>query len=161
MKKLKLTQEGLEKLTRELESKREELRELGKYKSQAAANEGDTWHDNFAFEQTEINERGLIRQINELQERINTAEVIQDEKVKSSDIVGVGSHVTVSSKFSQEEAAEELSFFLTGNFGDASSEYVSINSPIGECIVGKRVGYEGKYTVNGNEIFVKIKSVSN
>ena len=161
MKKLKLTQEGFDKLTRELESKKEELRELGKYKSQAAANEGDTWHDNFAFEQTEINERGLIRQINELQERINTAEVIQDEKVKSSDIVGVGSHVTVSLKFSQEEAAEELSFFLTGNFGEASSEYVSINSPIGECIVGKRVGYEGKYTVNGNEIFVKIKSVSN
>ena len=105
-------------------------------------------------------ERGLIRQINELQERINTAEVIQDEKVKSSDVVGVGSHVTVSLKFSQEDE-EELSFFLTGNFGEASSEYVSINSPIGECIVGKRVGYEGKYTVNGNEIFVKIKSVSN
>ena len=160
MKKLKLTQEGFDKLTRELENKKEELRELGKYKSQAAANEGDTWHDNFAFEQTEINERGLIRQINELQERINTAEVIQDEKVKSSDVVGVGSHVTVSLKFSQEDE-EELSFFLTGNFGEASSEYVSINSPIGECIVGKRVGYEGKYTVNGNEIFVKIKSVSN
>ena len=105
-------------------------------------------------------ERGLIRQINELQERINTAEVIQDEKVKSSDVVGGGSHVTVSLKFSQEDE-EELSFFLTGNFGEASSEYVSINSPIGECIVGKRVGYEGKYTVNGNEIFVKIKSVSN
>lgn len=161
MKKLKLTQEGLEKLTRELENKKEELRELGKYKSQAAANEGDTWHDNFAFEQTEIKERGLIRQINELQENINTAEIIQDENIKSSDIVGVGSYVTVSLKFSQEEAEEELSFFLTGNFGDASSEYVSINSPIGECIIGKRVGYEGKYTVNGNEIFVKIKSVSN
>ena len=110
MKKLKLTQEGLEKLTRELESKKEELRELGKYKSQAAANEGDAWHDNFAFEQTEIKERGLIRQINELQERINTAEVIQDEKVKSSDVVGVGSHVTVSLKFSQEDEEE-----LTGN----------------------------------------------
>ena len=101
-------------------------------------------------------ERGLIRQINELQEHINTAQVIQDKKVKSSDVVGGGSHVTVSLKFSQEDE-EELSFFLTGNFGEASSEYVSINSPIGECIVGKRVGYEGKYTVNGNEIFVKIK----
>lgn len=41
MKKLKLTQEGLEKLTRGLESKKEELRELGKYKGQAATNEGD------------------------------------------------------------------------------------------------------------------------
>lgn len=160
MKKLKLTKEGLKKLTRELESKKEELLELGRYKIQAAANEGDAWHDNFAFEQTEIKERGLIRQINDLQERINTAEIIQDEKVKSSDIVGVGSHVTVSLKFSHEEE-EELSFFLTGNFGDASSEYVSINSPIGECIVGKRAGYEGKYIVNGNEIFVKIKTVSN
>ena len=160
MKKLKLTKEGLKKLTRELESKKEELLELGRYKSQAAANEGDAWHDKFGFEQTEIKERGLIRQINDLQERINTAEIIQDEIVKSSDIVGVGSHVTVSLKFSYEEE-EELSFFLTGNFGDASSEYVSINSPIGECIVGKRAGYEGKYIVNGNEIFVKIKSVSN
>lgn len=159
MKKLKLTQEGLKKLTRELESKKEELRDLGKYKGQAAANEGDAWHDNFAFEQTEIKERRVIRQINELQERINTAEIIQED-VKPSDVVGVGSYVTVSLKFSQEEE-EELSFFLTGNFGDASSEYVSINSPIGECIVGKRVGHEGKYTVNGNEIFVKIKSVSN
>lgn len=160
MKKLKLTQEGLEKLTRELESKKEELWELGKYKSQAAANEGDTWHDNFAFEQTEIRERGLIRQINELQEHINTAEIIQGEKVKSSDIVGVGSHVTVSLKFSQEEV-EELSFFLTGSFGDASSEYVSINSPIGECIIGKKVGFEGRYTVNGHEINVKILAISN
>ena len=97
MKKLKLTQEGLEKLTRELESKKEELLELGRYKSQAAANEGDAWHDNFAFEQTEIKERGLIRQINELQERINTAEIIQDEDVKSSDVVGVGSHVMMLS----------------------------------------------------------------
>ena len=160
MKKLKLTQEGLEKLTRELESKKEELWELGKYKSQAAANEGDTWHDNFAFEKTEIRERGLIRQINELQEHINTAEIIQGEKVKSSDIVGVGSHVTVSLKFSQEEV-EELSFFLTGSFGDASSEYVSINSPIGECIIGKKVGFEGRYTVNGHEINVKILAISN
>lgn len=160
MKKLKLTQEGLKKLTRELESKKEELWELGKYKSQAAANEGDTWHDNFAFEQTEIRERGLIRQINELQEHINTAEIIQGEKVKSSDIVGVGSHVTVSLKFSQEEV-EELSFFLTGSFGDASSEYVSINSPIGECIIGKKVGFEGRYTVNGHEINVKILAISN
>ena len=143
-----------------MENKKEELRELGKYKSQAAANEGDTWHDNFAFEQTEIRERGLIRQINELQEHINTAEIIQGEKVKSSDIVGVGSHVTVSLKFSQEEV-EELSFFLTGSFGDASSEYVSINSPIGECIIGKKVGFEGRYTVNGHEINVKILAISN
>ena len=56
MKTLKLTQEGLCQLQQEIEHKKEELRKLGKYKAQAAANEGDAWHDNFAFEQTEIQE---------------------------------------------------------------------------------------------------------
>lgn len=161
MKKLKLTQEGLEKLTRELESKKEELRELGKYKSQAAANEGDAWHDNFAFEQTEIKERGLIWQINDLQKKIRTAELIQTERDSSDAKVAIGSKVVISLKHSILETGKVSTFYLTGDFGNRKSNQVSINSPLGEFIIGKEVGFEGKYRVNGNEIFIKILSVSN
>lgn len=161
MKKLKLTQEGLEQLTRELESKKEELLELGKYKGQAAANEGDAWHDNFAFEQTEIKERGLIRQIQELQRSINTAEIIPTDSVQTSDTVKIGSQVTVSIKRSIKGEVKIRSFCLTGNFGDTNSKCVSVNSPMGECIIGKKVGFEGKYTVNGNDVFIRIESISN
>lgn len=160
MGNLKLTRDGLKKLNKTLEEKKEELRKLGQYKSQAAANEGDGWHDNFAFEQTEIKERGLIRQINELQANINSAEIIQEDSTVSSDIVKVGSKVTVSMQF-PGEGPEELHFVLTGNYGDTSFEYVSINSPIGKCIINKKVGYEGKYIANGNTISVKILDIGN
>ena len=43
MENLKLTRDGLKKLNKTLEEKKEELRKLGQYKSQAAANEGDGW----------------------------------------------------------------------------------------------------------------------
>lgn len=158
MKTLKLTQEGLDKLKEELEKKKEQLRKLGVYKASAAANEGDTWHDNFAFEQTEIQERALIHQINDLQRDIDNAEIISVEGKKTAGKVSVGSKVTVSLKYPFEDE-EELTFCLTGDFGSANIDDVSVNSPIGECILGKEVGFEGQYTVNGNDILVKILRV--
>ena len=93
MKSLKLSRDGLEKLKQNLEEKKEELRKLGIYKASAAANEGDAWHDNFAFEQTEIQERALIHTINELQNEINNAEIIDDDS-ESNDKVQIDSKVT-------------------------------------------------------------------
>ena len=160
MKSLKLTKDGLDKLKQKLEVKREELRKLGIYKASAAANEGDAWHDNFAFEQTEIQERALIHTINDLQNEINNAEIIEDESESPSDEVRINSKVTVSLKGPFDEEEETFTFTLKGEFGPTGSGEVSINSPIGECIFGKKVGYEGSYTVNGNDFYVKVLNVS-
>lgn len=160
MKRLKLTHEGIKSLQQELEAKKEELRKLGKYKSDAASNEGDAWHDNFAFEQTEIKERALVRQIKDLEEEINTAEIIEIEKNIGIDKINVGSTVTVLLKYSEEDE-EEISFVLTGSYGDSGANHFSINSPIGEAVFGQSLGFEGKYMVNGNVIYFKILSVSN
>lgn len=159
MKSLKLSRDGLEKLKQNLEEKKEELRKLGIYKASAAANEGDAWHDNFAFEQTEIQERALIHTINELQNEINNAEIIDDDS-ESNDKVQIDSKVTVSLRGYLDEEEETFSFILKGEFGTTGDGEVSINSPIGECIFGKKVGYEGMYTVNGNDFSVKILNVS-
>ena len=104
---------------------------------------------------------GLIRQIQELQRSINTAEIIPTDSVQTSDTVKIGSQVTVSIKRSIKGEVKIRSFCLTGNFGDTNSKCVSVNSPMGECIIGKKVGFEGKYTVNGNDVFIKIESISN
>ena len=88
MQKLKLTNVAIEKLNKVIELKKQKLRELGQYKASAAENEGDAWHDNFAFEQTEIQERALIREINDLQKQIDCAEIIEIEK--NEDVVNIG-----------------------------------------------------------------------
>lgn len=157
MQKLKLTNVAIEKLNKVIELKKQKLRELGQYKASAAENEGDAWHDNFAFEQTEIQERALIREINDLQKQIDCAEIIEIEK--NEDVVNIGSNVTVIIQFLEEDF-EEYSFTLD-SIGDSEKNIVSINSPLGECVFGKSLGFEGNYKVNENIVHVKITSIIN
>ena len=159
MEVLKLTKEGKEKLEQDLEAKKEELRKLGEYKSSAAANEGDAWHDNFAFEQTEIKERALIHEVNDLQEKINTAEIIE-VNTKDSNKVTVGTKVKVLLQYAKDDQ-EECIFTIIGEFGNMDPNTVSMNSPVAKCILGQSVGFEGTYTVNSNKIGVKILSLTN
>ena len=135
MKSLKLYRDGVEKLKQNLEEKKEELRKLGIYKASAAANEGDAWHDNFAFEQTEIQERALIHTINELQNEINNAEIIDDDS-ESNDKVQIDSKVTVSLRGYLDEEEETVSFILNGEFGTEGDGEVSINYPLGVVFCG-------------------------
>lgn len=156
--RLKLTEAGIEELNKELELKKEELRKLGQYKSQAAENEGDAWHDNFAFEQTEIKERALNYEINKLQHQIETAEIIDDNFDKNGNIIKVGSKIRVYMEYSDGDS-EEDTFILTGGQGKINENKVSVNSPIGECVLGKEVGFEGQYSVNGDIIKIKVLKV--
>ena len=54
---------------------------------------------------------------------------------------------------------EEDTFILTGGQGKINENKVSVNSPIGECVLGKTVGFEGQYSVNGNIIKIKVLKV--
>lgn len=156
--RLKLTKTGVEELTRELELKQEELRNLGQYKSQAAENEGDTWHDNFAFEQTEIKERALNYEISRIQHQIKTAEIIDEDLEDEEGLVKVGSEVRVYMEYSDGDG-EEDTFILTGGQGKITENKISVNSPLGECVLGKAVNFEGQYSVNGNAIKVKVLGI--
>lgn len=156
--RLKLTKDGIEELSKELELKQEELRKLGQYKSQAAENEGDAWHDNFAFEQTEIKERTLNYEINILQHQIKFAEIIEDNFDENEGAIKVGSKLKVYMEYSDGDC-EENTFILTGGKGKINENKVSVNSPIGECVFGKTVGFEGQYSVNGNIIKIKVLKV--
>lgn len=156
--RLKLTKVGFDELNKELELKQEKLRELGQYKSQAAENEGDAWHDNFAFEQTEIKERALNYEINKLQHQIRTAELIEANSDEDESVIKVGSEIRVYMEYSDGDG-EEDTFILTGGQGKINENKVSVNSPIGECVLGKTVGFEGQYSVNGNIIKIKVLKV--
>ena len=158
MQKLKLTNVAIEKLNKVIELKKQKLRELGQYKASAAENEGDAWHDNFAFEQAEIRERGLLREIAELQNDLNEAEIVE-HKPDTSGQVTLGSQVTVSIKYDDEDVEEET-YTITGGSGDITQNLISENSPLAMCIMGKREGFEGSYSVKNSTTVVKILKVN-
>lgn len=156
---LRLTAKEAELMRKDIEQKKEQLKELGKYKAKAYEDEGDGFHDNFAFEQAEIKERGLLREITELQAKFDLAEIIDlaVEAQKADGKVSIGSKVTVESDFDGEK--EVGVYTITGGFGDVMKNIVSTEAPMGICIMGKSVGFEGSYTVNGIVTVVKIISI--
>lgn len=157
MEKVILTKKGRENLKQQIEEKKNELRKLGIYKGSAAENEGDAWHDNFAFEQTEIKERVLIYEINELERKLGNSEVI-DETSQNENIATIGAKITVNLRFNEEEA-EVMTFSLVGDFENDGYSKISINSPLGKCIAGKNVGFKGKYSVDTNNVSVELLKI--
>lgn len=157
---LRLTIKEADEMRNIIEKKRKELKELGKYKGSAYEQEGDGFHDNFAFEQAEIKERGLLREITDLQLKLDEAEIIdvEEEASNANGKVVIGSKVTVKLEFDGEE--EEETYTITGGYGNMLKNIVSIQSPLGQCLINKTVGFEGSYTVNGNVTVVKIVEIS-
>ena len=79
-KRLTVSSKGLEDMKKRLESSQDELIALRKYKGAEAVDNGDVWHDNNDFEQCEIQERALQKDINDLEHQIATAIVVDTEK---------------------------------------------------------------------------------
>lgn len=143
-------------MLKEIENKEQELWNLRRYKGEVAENEGDVWHDNFAFEQTEIEERMLIKQISEMREAYSNIEVVNE--VYNVEIVQLGNIVTVELIFEVDDR-EVSTFYITGWIGD-DKKTLSVNSPLGNALLNNSAGYEGIYSVNNEVIGFKILKIS-
>ena len=103
------------------------------------------------------NEQGKIAQrIQELEELIKNAHVIDESQIDSS-IVGVGSIVVVLNK----DKNTEKTYHIVGSFEtDPFSGKISDVSPIGAALMGARAGDEVEATLpNGNVLHLEVKEV--
>ena len=118
------------------------------------------FHDNFGFEQAEIQERGVLKQIRDLKHEIETATIIETKNL-NSDSVEVGSVVTLSVDYGDEDKEIICGKLvaLPKNSGLNQSQ-ISLNSPIGKAIFTKKVGDEVSCTLpNGNKIKIVISKI--
>lgn len=72
----KITLEGKQKIEENIQELMEELKQLRKEKVVAYNLTGDTWHDNPYFNKLEQDERALNTKINEAQEILKNAEIV-------------------------------------------------------------------------------------
>ncbi|MCR5147192.1 MAG: GreA/GreB family elongation factor [Clostridia bacterium] len=142
---------------RELEELKQKLSELRVFKGSVAIHSGDAWHDNNDFEQCEIDERRLLKQINDLSAEIASAEVIDDID-SNSNIVSYGARVLIKLSRNGKEIPEHTILFSDS---DEPSEFkkVSANSPLGNAIYQKEEGYSTTYTVDSNVFNIKILKI--
>ena len=134
-KKNILTYTGLKKLEDELEdlkmNKRKEIAE----KIKEAREQGDL-SENAEYDAAKDEQRDIEARIEEIEKILKNAEVVDEEEV-DPDLINVGCKVKVL----DIEYDEEVEFQIVGSTeADSLSGKISNESPLGNALIGARVG---------------------
>ncbi len=154
-----LTREAYEIKEKELKQLRERLKEVGREKALAIEQaDGDSRHDNFGFEQAEIQERAIIREINDLIRTLEKSTIVEKSECESK-VVNVGDIVKLELDFGEEDT-ETMNLKLSA-LSSKEEGIVTLNSPIGKTIFQKNVGFKGECKLaTGKTIKVHILDIS-
>jgi transcription elongation factor GreA len=145
-----LTPEGLEKLKRDLEVALKRRAEAGE-RLKEAFQPGDI-EDNPEYEQAKEEVGLLDGRIYELQEMIGRAQIIEG---KPSSTARPGSTIDVL-----DEDGEIVTYHLVGAVeADPASGRISVESPVGRALVGKRQGDRISVSVPAGTVELTVKAV--
>jgi transcription elongation factor GreA len=135
MKPMYLTKEQLEKLTTELTLMKREDRNRAIHDIAEAREKGDL-SENAEYAAAKEKQVLVERKIARLEETLSRARVMTDEMLHS-DQVHVGSRVTLMDAKTKKQVTYEL--VPTAEFHTYDIDAVSIDSPVGKALVGKKV----------------------
>jgi transcription elongation factor GreA len=145
-----LTAEGLAKLKHDLEIVSERRIEAAD-RMKEAAQPGDI-EDNPEFEQAKEEVARLDDRIYELQEMIGRAQIIEG---KASSVAEPGSTIEVV-----DEDGDTLTYHLVGAVeADPGAGRISVESPVGRALVGKRQGDRVSVSVPAGTVQLTVKAV--
>jgi len=150
-----VTKKGFEKLMENQKELERKLRELLSKKQDTAEQCGDLWHDNPTLYHLESEERTLRLRIKEISDKISSVMVIEEGKSGSENIVGVGSRVELE----MESGRIKEITILDPELSDPDGGIISYMSPLGQAILGARVGDVVTYSVGQKKLQAKVLSI--
>lgn len=155
-----LTKEAYRQKEKELERLNEKLQEVRKEKAlQISQSDGDDRHDNFGFEQAEIQERAVIKNIRDLTAQLRDVTIVETIEDKSKQIVQVGDLVKLKLDYGDDDAFETE--YRLQALPSSEEATVTLNSPIGKTIFQKEVGFLGECRIaNGNKVKIQILEIN-
>lgn len=129
-----LSREGYQKLTEELEHLRLTERKRIADNIREAKSHGDL-RENAMYHEAKLNQKRLEGRIVELERTLQYAKVLDEEdEVKG----GANLNTTVGLK---DEFGDIWTIQLVGAFeADPTEDKISVDSPLGKCVLGKKVG---------------------
>ena len=134
-KKIVLTYEGMQKMEKELTELKTVKRQEVAQKIKEARAQGDL-SENAEYDAAKEEQGEIETRIAELEKLLRNAEII-DEDVINADVVQLGNRV----KLWDEEFEEELEYSVVGSTeADPLEGRISNESPVGEALIGTRVG---------------------
>ena len=150
----KLTKSDIKKIEEEIEYRKLVVRKEALEAVKEARAHGDL-SENFEYHAAKKDKNKNESRIRYLERMIKTAEVIEDDS--KEDEVGLNNTVTV---YFEEDEMEEIYRIVTSVRGNSLGGLISIESPMGKALVGKKVGERAEVKVSeGNSYYVVIKSI--
>ncbi len=154
-KQIIVTDEGLKKLTDELDflknTKRKEVVEA----IRVALSFGDL-SENSEYDEAKNEQAKVEARIAELEEMLRHVKVINEKDI-STDIVNVGSKVTVY----DETFGEEVEYSIVGSTeADPLLYKISDQSPIGSALIGARAGQEINVDTPSGTVTLRVLAIS-
>lgn len=150
-----LTPEGLANLEKRLQELKEVRRPQVAERLRLALEEGGELAENAEYEDAKNEQAFIEGEIMRLEAIINSAEIIQANKNK--DVVGIGSHVTVKE---QGEKVEEVYHIVGSAEAKPSEGKLSLESPLGKALLGKKVGEKVTVAAPDGPIVFKVVKIN-
>lgn len=134
-KEVVLTYEGLQKLEQELEFLKTVKRREVAERIKQALSFGDI-SENSEYDEAKNEQAHVEGRIVQLENMLKNAKVIDEDEVKT-DVVGVGSKVTILDM----EYDEEIEYYIVGSAEANPSQFkISNESPVGRALMGQKKG---------------------
>jgi transcription elongation factor GreA len=149
-----LTKEGLQKIKEELEYLNKEKRAEISHRLEVAIAHGDL-SENADYDYAKQEQAFVEGRIKDLEDSLRRAEIIDhDGRI---DKVRIGSTVTVVEEGFEDEA--ETYYIVGAHEADPGNGRISNESPIGQALLGAKMGQTVKALVPAGEIQLKITKI--
>jgi transcription elongation factor GreA len=149
-----LTPAGYERLLQRLDHLRNVQRREVAERLRDSKQYGDLT-ENAEYEDAKTEQALVESQISEIRRVLQVAQVLEDSAIPT-DHIGIGSKVTMTNL----ESDDEWEFTLVSSVeADPDNELISDESPIGEALVGKKVGETVRIQVPNGDLVYRIDSI--
>lgn len=150
--KKKVTQVEYDNKMKKFNILKKQLSTISRAKIDSAYSDpGNTWHDNFAYEQLDLQEDGLFNQLENLKSDIENCEIVIKGMVP---VDNVDIYDKIKLIFTYEDGEQEQLILTLGDANDENS--ITLASPLGQSIYNQKYGTIVKYLVNNKPIQVEI-----
>lgn len=156
-----LDEEGYDKYIEEIKETRKELAKIKASKHDAYnATSSNSLGDNFDFEETERLEVMTLGKLKRLVEGLQDIVIVKEQE-KKEDTVNLNDCVELSLYIKEEQEIEKFKLVAYRDANNEDEEYtsISLSSPIGRAIYGRKIGETIPYSVGNDKFKVKIKTI--
>lgn len=149
-----LTESDVQKIKEEIEYRKLVVRKKELEAVKEARAQGDL-SENFEYKAAKQDKNRNESRIRYLEKMLKNARIVSDES--KDDEVGLNNTVTV---YFEEDDETEVYRLVTSVRGNSMQGLISIESPMGKALLGRRAGDRVKVKINGDSgYYVQIKAI--